>query len=172
MTCPECGSNNVRYLEDVTNKHRIVGEKPEIKLLIIEADPEDTAEETSNEGLECEDCLGQWNLDDDIAIEFKGSDQGRRDSGKEPQGSVPEASTQKAPANIRRQKLLIHVSPEFPPIPDRSNDYAAWIDGEEESTTVCGPTPGMALAVLVERLVDREMKSSDAHTTEEGGSRT
>ena len=70
--------------------------------------------------------------------------QGRRGSGKEPTGSVPEAL---APTQAKlRQKFTIQVSPEFPPIPDRSCDYAAWIDGEEESTTVTGPTPALALA--------------------------
>jgi hypothetical protein len=81
---------------------------------------------------------------------MKPENQGRRGLGKEPQGSVPEAAAKKT--RPMRQKFTIHVSPEFPPIPDRSADYAAWIDGEEETTTCTGPTASAALIALAERI--------------------
>ena len=77
--------------------------------------------------------------------------QGRSGSGKEPQGSVPEAAGQKM-----RQKFTIQVQPEFPPIPDRSKDYAAWVDREEERTTHTGRTPGHALMALAAQVLDEE----------------
>jgi hypothetical protein len=51
-----------------------------------------------------------------------------------------------------RQTFTIHVSPEFPPIPDRSCDWAAWVDGEEERTTCHGSTPAAALRQLAEQI--------------------
>ena len=60
------------------------------------------------------------------------------------------------------------MSPEFPPTPDTGSDYAAWVDGEEETTTVTGPTPSAALAVLVERLVDQESSAANQQEEVEG----
>ena len=98
MICPYCDSTNVRYLEDVTNKHRIIGERG--NLLLVEADPEETVQETSNERLECHDCMTEFNFPDLMEIEFKGGveagpDQGSKGLGKEPTGSVPDATTKR-----------------------------------------------------------------------------
>lgn len=57
-----------------------------------------------------------------------------------------------------RQTFTIKVSPEFPPIPDRSCDWAAWIDGEEERTTCHGPTPSAALRQLAEQIEAEDEK--------------
>jgi len=68
MTCPHCGSGNLRYLEDITNAHRILGERDSV--LLIALDPEETLEGSNSECLECRHCLFQYGLPDGIKIEF------------------------------------------------------------------------------------------------------
>lgn len=42
----------------------------------------------------------------------------------------------------------------YPPIPDRTWDWAAWIDGQEESVIGRGPTEYVAIIALLEQLSD------------------
>jgi hypothetical protein len=56
------------------------------------------------------------------------------------------------------------------PIPDRACDWAAWVDGEEETTTCTGPTPARALAGLTWLLTEREGETSFAVNQPTGGS--
>lgn len=53
------------------------------------------------------------------------------------------------------EKLVIILSPEYPPIPTTAFDWQAYIDGHEEDGPYgSGPTPSEALAALVEKLAD------------------
>jgi hypothetical protein len=77
-----------------------------------------------------------------------------RDAHAELKAALQETPAQKPRGG--RGLLTIHVSPEFPPIPDRSCDWAAWVDGREETTTSHGPTPAAALRQLADQIEAEE----------------
>jgi hypothetical protein len=52
--------------------------------------------------------------------------------------------------------MSIHTHYVFPPIPDRSWDWAAWIDGQEEGPYGSGATEAEAIASLKELMEAEE----------------
>lgn len=53
--------------------------------------------------------------------------------------------------------MIIHVKYDPPPIPDRSHDWQAWVDGDEERTTATGETVGHVLECMYyEAAYDRD----------------
>jgi len=48
--------------------------------------------------------------------------------------------------------FTIKVQRNFPPIPDRSCDWSAWVDGEEATTTCSSATSSDALISPAERI--------------------
>lgn len=52
--------------------------------------------------------------------------------------------------------MRILISCLYPPIPIRTCDYCAWVDGNEEGIRGFGPTAASALLDLAEQMLDKE----------------
>ncbi len=53
-------------------------------------------------------------------------------------------------------ELKIRTEYVHPPIPDRTSDWAAWIDGDEEWLMAYGATKQQAIDALLERIAEVE----------------
>lgn len=77
---------------------------------------------------------------------------------------------QDLPAGLNREKAgrmsqltwngeKVRVNFDYPPIPIRSFDWSAWLDGREEFGPYgCGPSRDMAIADLLEQLYERSLE--------------
>jgi ribosomal protein S27AE len=69
LRCPQCGSDDLVYVEEVTNEHAI--RRIEDMALVISAEPTHTIEEADNERLQCGECGECSNLPEGYATNFE-----------------------------------------------------------------------------------------------------